>query len=428
MEHVEELEEYQNTLVTDSLHFVTILDKFRESATNEDRQLLSSMCEELRIFCQTQPAPITDTTKLAKAKESEQKLARFKPEKFPYHHYRSMDVTSEYNTSLPEGFDSWSKTDKNRYHIFNEILQTETLYVHDLAVIIGLYMRPLQNEFKDLVNSYEFKSLFNNTEALFELNKKLLALLLEVAEKPPKQQDIGRVFFICLEEIRTKYVTYSANQIAANDTLVGLMKSSTDFEAFCNLVASLPESKGMPLASYLIKPFQRVCRYSLLLKELDKQTPNSWHTSSEIHKAKKAIDIVVAKANESKREADSLVQVLEIQNRFEFEEQQKLQLHKLTFIREGTFKILVKKKPKSIHVFLFKELLLLTTGTGKKLQVLRSMPTNCIVIYDEGVKPLKNYFTIVDVTDYFKIIVGAESPEAKKEWIDAINAADPATE
>merc|ERR1712137_1540115 len=48
MEHVEELEEYQNTLVTDSLHFVTILDKFRESATNEDRQLLSSMCEELR--------------------------------------------------------------------------------------------------------------------------------------------------------------------------------------------------------------------------------------------------------------------------------------------------------------------------------------------------------------------------------------------
>lgn len=427
MDHVEDLEEYTNTLCTDALHLISILTN--EELKKDDYELLKSMCEELKIFCSTsQPVLFTDPTKKVKALEKQQKTQRFEKKNFPYQYYQSVKVAKEYNHPLPPNFSSWSKEKTSRYHIFNEIVQTETLYVHDLAYIISFYMKPLQNEFKDIINLYEFTSLFKNIESLFELNKQILSSLQEQQNKPCKQQDTGAVFLHFLDEIKSKYITYSANQIAANETYVSLMKSSPDFENFCNLVFSLPESKNQSLDSYLIKPFQRVCRYSLLLKELDKQTPNSWPTASNIHKAKKAIDIVVGKANESKREADSLVQVLEIQNRFDFGDPELMQLHKLHFIKEGVFKILnAKKKLKSITIFLFKENLLLANGTGKKLTKLRFMKTNCIIIYDIGdsSKSYKNVFTIVDISDNFKIDVSAPSLEDKKAWIEAINTADP---
>jgi len=428
MEHVEELEEYQNTLCTDSLHFLSLLTQYNpETSTNEDLLLLKSMCEELSIFCQSQPATFTDPQVLAKLKEEKQKQARFEKKNFPMHYYSSMGVAHEYNHPLPENFESYSKEEKSRYHIFNEIVQTETLYVNDLAITIGLYMKPLQNEFKDLVSSYEFASLFKNIESIFELNQKLLSMLQAEQQKPDRQQDVGNVILSCLDEIERKYITYSANQIAANDTYIELTKSSSEFEAFCNLVISLPESKNLNLSSYLIKPFQRICRYSLLLKELEKQTPNSWPTYPNIQRAKQAIDVIVGKANESKRKADSLVQVLEIQNRFDFEEQQLLQLHKLTFVQEGILKVIppTKKKPRSVCVFLFKETFVITTGTGKKLCKLDSIPTASMEILDYDGSKQKNYFSLVNKFTNEIYSIGSDSVDTKEEWLSLFQTVIP---
>lgn len=425
IDHVSIVEEYTNTLCADSLHFITLLQDVLNNPSPENIQLLKSTCEELEHYCSNSKPPlVTDISKITKAQEKEKMMTRFEKENFPYSYYQSIDVDHEYKHTPPSDFDSWSSTEKKRYHIFNEIVQTETLYVHDLSVIIGIFMKPLQNEFKDIVDSYQFSSLFKNTETLLELNKNLLRLLKIEQEKPSKQQDIGNVFLSCLDDIEAKYIIYSANQIAANETYVKLSNTSQLFVQFCNLCKTLPECKGLGLDSYLIKPFQRVCRYSLLLKELDKQTPSSWPTASNIHKAKKAVDVVVGKANESKRAADTLVQALEIQNRFVVEcDADLMQLHKYHFIKETNMKTILRKKPKTIVVFLFKELLLLALPSGKILTKHRAINTSCIVIYDIATAKQNNEFSIVDITDNFKIDVIAPSEEIKKEWIDLINSA-----
>ena len=86
---------------------------------------------------------------------------------------------------------------------------------------------------------------------------------------------IGDAFLSIYGDLRA-YVIYSANQVAANETVQRLTKENPEFCKFLEAVKAREECKKQTLDSFLIKPFQRVCRYPLLLKELLKATPEDW--------------------------------------------------------------------------------------------------------------------------------------------------------
>ena len=62
----------------------------------------------------------------------------------------------------------------------------------------------------------------------------------------------------------------------------------------------------------MIKPFQRVCRYILLLKELIKNTPETWEDYSNLQKAILGIESIIKEANEIKRVLDNEIQTEKI--------------------------------------------------------------------------------------------------------------------
>ena len=92
---------------------------------------------------------------------------------------------------------------------------------------------------------------------------------------------IGDAFLSIYGELRA-YVIYSANQIAANETVTRLLKENQEFGKFVEAVKARDECKKQALDSFLIKPFQRVCRYPLLLKELLKATPQDWPDHAKV--------------------------------------------------------------------------------------------------------------------------------------------------
>ena len=79
---------------------------------------------------------------------------------------------------------------------------------------------------------------------------------------------------------------------------------------------SMAESNRQDLQSFLIKPFQRVTRYPLLLKELLKQSSKSSPDHQHLANSVTRIDAIVTDANEEKRRNDTLVKMIEIQNAF----------------------------------------------------------------------------------------------------------------
>ena len=74
----------------------------------------------------------------------------------------------------------------------------------------------------------------------------------------------------------------------------------------------MEESGHEDLSGFLIKPFQRICRYVLLLKELRKHTPEDWPDYPGLCQAIEQIDSIVKEANETKRMLDNLIKINEI--------------------------------------------------------------------------------------------------------------------
>ena len=445
-----ELEDYSDTLCQDVLHFISILNPLlhgqQETTTKEEnnntedennllKQQIQGMCQDLYHFIEEQKPKIPNEfqsgyTKPKPIKPSKSSLISNTNQTIKNsctQHYESLTLPSPYQDELkPPEFASFSKNLQTRFHIVNEILSTETEYVRDLGAIIGIFMLPLKNELKEFINQYDLNSLFKNLESLFDVNKSFLQKLIEECKKLPKEQDIGGVFLSFMENFR-KYLVYCANQIAAGETLSRLEKENFEFSQFLDVCLTLPPSKNQSLDSFIIKPFQRICRYPLLLKELRKNTPPDWPFFGNLSLAISEINVIVQAANDSKKHTDSLVEIMEIQNQFIIGtgDTDLMQMHRWTFIKDASFRVVEKQKKissKTFHFVLFSEVLIIAQPKGKKLQRIYSFPTENILIFDSNER-LKGLFTfsIVNITNNAKVDVACSSQETKDFWVSTIN-------
>lgn len=138
-----------------------------------------------------------------------------------------------------------------------------------------LYLFPLKEEFKDVIGQYEIKSIFKNVDELWNLHSRLLALLCEEEYKPEPQQMIGEVFLQFKNDFNL-YNDYCANQQSSMDLIKVLLRENAKFKEFTEEVFQVEESRREDLSNILVKPFQRICRYQLLLKVRNQTTQSSY--------------------------------------------------------------------------------------------------------------------------------------------------------
>jgi hypothetical protein len=242
------------------------------------------------------------------------------PEKipFPRQHFEQLVLPPKRKQApskgVPEDETEEQRDLRLRDSVFNEILQTETDYIRDLGVLVGLYLRPLKNEYLGMVGEYDLKSMFKNVETILEVNSRLLAKLEEQEALPPKEQKIGAVFVSMLEEF-SNYDPYCTNQVSSEETVQKMLKENPRFAEFAEEVRQMEESHNLEIQTFLMKPFQRICRYPLLLKELQKRTPSDWPDFKAITSAMDGVNIVMQGANETKRVTDSMLKVFDIQQK-----------------------------------------------------------------------------------------------------------------
>ena len=88
---------------------------------------------------------------------------------------------------------------------------------------------------------------------------------------------------------------YCSMQSEAADNVEKLKKVKPEFKAF--LEQDLPAWRGLKLEDYLVKPFQRITRYPLLVREILKVTPKSLPNYPELEKSSEILNQLVGKAN-----------------------------------------------------------------------------------------------------------------------------------
>lgn len=93
------------------------------------------------------------------------------------------------------------------------------------------------------------------------------------------------------------YVDYCSKQCEACDFVIQLRKERPQFSAFID--QDLPAWRGLKLEDYLVKPFQRISRYPLLIREVIKVTPKSNSSYDELVAAHELFEQLLNQANKT---------------------------------------------------------------------------------------------------------------------------------
>jgi len=192
-----------------------------------------------------------------------------------------------------------------RTKIFEEILETETSYVYNLCILIKKFQNPLNAISKSpdpFINTKDVKAIFSDLENIHSVNTILLECLNAKMKSWSSKQIIGDVFLHMADYLRS-YTTYVNNYNSAIMT-IAKCNSNRKFRDFIEKANSDRICRNLDLESFLIMPIQRVPRYSLLLRDLLKQTPTTHPDHDNLTEALKKIGEVNSYLNQQKAKAD----------------------------------------------------------------------------------------------------------------------------
>ncbi|XP_070768291.1 pleckstrin homology domain-containing family G member 4B isoform X2 [Enoplosus armatus] len=176
---------------------------------------------------------------------------------------RSMSTPSRVHNRRSDG--DGKKQSSKVQHIMDEMISTEREYVRSLSYIIEHYFPEMER--LDLPQDLRGKRsiIFGNVEKLWDFHSQYFLKELESCAHSPLSISSC---FLRHEDQFGMYALYSKNK-PQSDTLL----SSHGNEFFKNKQMELGDK--MDLASYLLKPIQRMSKYALLLKDLIKECSQS---------------------------------------------------------------------------------------------------------------------------------------------------------
>ncbi|BFZ15658.1 hypothetical protein BsWGS_18696 [Bradybaena similaris] len=296
------------------------------------------------------------------------------------------------------------KSARRREFIMAELLQTERTYVKDLETCINCYMKPMSQPNVNVPSGILNKEnvVFSNMDEIYEFHKDVFLKELEKYETIP--EDVGHCFVTWAEKFSI-YVTYCKNKPDSNALLVE--QAGSFFEEMQH------KSKlNEPIASYLIKPVQRVTKYQLLLKDL--LTYCEEHTG-EIKEALEVMMNVPKKANDAMHL--SMLEGLE----------DSLQAYGEVLLQDNFTvwdpKQLIKKG-RDRHLFLFDVCLVFSKevkdSSGKSKYIYKFKLMISEINVTEHIEGDETKFALwtgrAPISDY-RIILKASSLDTKQQWV-----------
>lgn len=120
------------------------------------------------------------------------------------------------------------KFNKARMNVFNELLETEKVYVRDLGVIVDLFVIPLREK-RTILDSASIQSIFSNIEVIVKINRAMLSRLEarneEILNNPSHSDWVCGDIFLGVADFFKIYAAYCNNQSSsATQTLAKAMQ------------------------------------------------------------------------------------------------------------------------------------------------------------------------------------------------------------
>ncbi|KAJ3045784.1 cytochrome c oxidase subunit 1 [Rhizophlyctis rosea] len=315
------------------------------------------------------------------------------------------------------------KNELMRLSAVYELIETEADYVKDLRTMINYHQEEIKKT--NLLSNDDILTLFSNIDQLVPVNQHLLERLQEKRDTDPLIPEVGDALVDVSESFKV-YTQYCGNYPTAMKLLYAL-QVRPDFKEHLQKWMNSTEGRGLSLESFLIKPVQRICKYPLLIRELQKHTDKLSKDTISLNLAMEKIEAVVSEVNEGTRQLGERERLTTLEKKIETP--MPLYLGTLRHVRDGVVQRVQAGKTRERYILVFAEALLL-------LKLLKGGKYQAEAVYDMGelvIKPdgkgdaidaiprgVRNAWQVLAVGERKDTFVfSTSSEEDRDKWVEA---------
>ena len=184
--------------------------------------------------------------------------------------------------------------------VANELIETEERYVEDLEICVKTFL-----DSDRVASGVDIKVLFGNIRQVVEVGRELTARLIKTTAVEESERCYGTCFLDMANLLKSAYTPFCRN----HDDKLGLLDAyikNVEISEWLEWGISemKKETNVFDMSSILIKPVQRILKYPLLLRELEKNTPENHPDKVTLAQAIVVMNGVAKEINEIKRRKD----------------------------------------------------------------------------------------------------------------------------
>ena len=315
-----------------------------------------------------------------------------------------------------------------------ELIETECDYLKDLSTMLTYHKVQLLES--KLVPESEAQALFSNTEELLAANQALFDKFMARKAQNVFIEEVGDIIAESADSLGI-YATYASNYPSAQK-LVNSYKAREDMAKVLDTWMKSTQARGLSFESFLIKPVQRICKYPLLIRELQRYNEKAGKTKDDaaLKLAAEKIAAVVTRVNEATREAEEKERILNIQKTIETDAD--LDLGDKSYLKDGPMLRYFNGKSKERYVVLYTDLILIckklenpVRGAVAKYELECGYALAELIFKPENTKDsvkatgkTSNVFLFTSIhVDGEEMYLGGSTEEAGQKWQEVLSTA-----
>jgi cell division control protein 24 len=198
-----------------------------------------------------------------------------------------------------------------RQHIISELVRSERTYVQHLELLQAF--KHLVEE-KGVIPGDAVHDIFLNLNSLLDFQRRFLIRVEQTNHLPEEEQNWGKLFLLYCEAFKV-YEPYIANQRRCEKTVIAEFPKLREAGGSIEMRQMIESPTA--LHSFLMKPFQRLTKYPLLLEQLHKKGDLDEERRQDLVNGMEAATAVLTRTNKAVDKEEKAEAVQELKMRVE---------------------------------------------------------------------------------------------------------------
>ncbi|KAK2889380.1 hypothetical protein Q8A67_014755 [Cirrhinus molitorella] len=258
-----------------------------------------------------------------------------------------------------------------------ELIVSEASYQKSLIVALNVFQ--CSAELKQILSRVQHHVLFSNLKDVCRVSEKFLQDMESHLGQDVVMSQFGEIVLNHQQGFQKVYVPYITNMMYQEALITQLLQGNKKFALILKKLEKDPQCQRQTLKSFLILPFQRITRMTLLLENILKRAKGGCSNIPNLKEAIEAVRKIVEECDRSVQQMKRTELLVCLDKLVDFGNVKSIPLitRGRHLIQEGTLKHLIVGgshkisivSRKDVYIHLFNDLLLLSVKSGHRFVV-----------------------------------------------------------